>query len=70
MNRRRAGLARAGGGVAVLEQGQRLDRVAGDGPGEDGAGAVGGREAHLAAGAQGPAISRRVTAGSSTTSST
>ena len=44
----------AGRGVAVLEQGQRLHRVAGDGPAEDGAGAVGRREAHLAAGAQGP----------------
>ena len=55
VNRRRAGTDRAGGRVAVLEQGQCLDRVAGDGPGEHGARAVGGREAHLAAGAQGPA---------------
>ena len=44
----------AGGGIAVLQEGQRLDRVAGDGPAQDGAGAVGRRDAHLAAGAQRP----------------
>ena len=40
LNRRRAGRGPGRGGVAVLEQGQRLDRVAAEGAGEDGARAV------------------------------
>ena len=44
VKRRRAGLDRAGRRVAVLEQGQGLDRVPGDGTAQDGARAVGGRE--------------------------
>ena len=51
--KRRPGRPRCGGRVAVLVQGERLDRVPGHGAGEHRAGPVGRREAHLAAGAHG-----------------
>jgi hypothetical protein len=42
----------APGRITVLEQGQSLDGVTGDRAGEDGAGPVGGRDAHPAARAE------------------
>ena len=67
--RRRPGGRGAGRGRGPRE-GQRLDRVAAQGPGEDGAGTVGRAMLTVPPGRTAAAISRSVIAGSSTTSST